>query len=321
MQYDLGSPDPMNNEQIIASGSPAFGSMQLGPNGMLYAARLNGATYLSEITDPDVVGTGCNFMSNGASLGSDVSTWGLPDHWDTYPTPAPVDLIPWTDSLVCSGAGVLIETNWQHPFHVPTYLWSTGETTASIVANDPGTYSVEVFLPCSILTDTVNIAFGGVPFTLGEDVSMCDGDVLELSVPVSTGVLWSTGDTTASITVSEQGAYGASITDTDGCVSYDEVVVSTRNCDCPVYFPNAVTPNGDGNNDRFAPVMDCEPVAYSMELFDRWGQLLYASQDPFGSWDPSDVPLGVYVYRVNYSWIDRSGIRTDARFGHITVVK
>ncbi|MBK7482265.1 MAG: hypothetical protein IPI72_05870 [Flavobacteriales bacterium] len=99
-QYDLTGPDPMNNEVVLANENRAFGTLQLAPDGKLYMARLNGATYLSAITNPDVVGPGCGFVDNAVSLGANPSTWGLPNHWDTYPTPPPDDPIALRDTLL-----------------------------------------------------------------------------------------------------------------------------------------------------------------------------------------------------------------------------
>lgn len=320
-QYDMLAVDPMSSRQVIHSGNPAHGSMQIGPDGAIYIARLNGATYLSKITSPNVIGPSCGYQDNGASLGSDPSTWGLPNHWDAYSAVDPIDLIPWTDSLVCGDTSVDIDVTWDHPFHVPAYLWSTGETSASITVTGPGEYSVEVFLPCSTLTDTVWIGYGGFPIDLGEDRSICEGQVTDLSVSATSGILWSTGDTTSSIRVEEEGTYSVSVEDSDGCISIDEVLVEVRNCDCPIYVPNALTPNGDGINDMFRPEMDCQLMGFQLFVYDRWGREVFSSIGGNDWWDPQNVPLGVYVYKLDYSWLGYTGLRQEARFGHVTVVR
>ncbi len=300
-QYDLLAANPMASALEVANAYLAFGSLQLAPDGKLYAARLNGTTHLSAITSPDVVGLGCGFVENAASTGSNASTWGLPNHWDTYPEPEAIDLIPWRDSLRCdAGAGVLIDATWTHPFHVPTYLWSTGETTPSINVYEPGTYTVEMQLPCSTLVDTVDVLLGGVHFTLGPNISACDDSPVTLDAGTLAGtLLWSTGDTTSTIIVEQAGIYSVTRTDSLGCATTAAVVVTTSNCQCPLYLPNAFTPNGDDINDAFGVGMDCTPTAFELELFDRWGRSFFRTNDPAFGWNGDGAPIGVFAYALN----------------------
>jgi len=323
LQYDLTSPDPMNNEFLVANGFQAFGSLQLGPDDRIYSARLNGATYLSAITDPDVVGTGCGFVDNAVSTGTDPSTWGLPNHWDTYPDPPLEDPVALRDTIVCSAAeGILLDATWSHPFHTPNYLWSTGGTTASISVNTTGTYVVEIQLPCSTITDTVGITVGGVRVDLGGDRSICeDGSLLlDAGIGAST-VLWSTGDTTHSIAVHEEGTYTVSVTDAEGCTNTDAVFVEPRNCECPLYIPNTFTPNGDGVNDVLRAAMDCSPTAFEFIVYDRWGHSLHNTTDPDIEWTGDGHPIGVYTFTLHYAWMGGQGLRSEDRSGSVTLIR
>ena len=68
-------------------------------------------------------------------------------------------------------------------------------------------------------------------------------------------------------------------------------------------FPNVVTPNGDGINDRFVIGNLINGLGYpinSLYIYNKWGTLVFhrdniASDDDF--WDPSGVPAGTYFYR------------------------
>jgi gliding motility-associated-like protein len=68
-------------------------------------------------------------------------------------------------------------------------------------------------------------------------------------------------------------------------------------------FPNVVTPNGDGINDRFVIQNLVDGLGYpinSLDIYNQWGVRVYhreniASDDEF--WDPADVPDGTYFYR------------------------
>jgi gliding motility-associated-like protein len=322
-QYDLQATDPISTAQQVANAFHAFGSLQLAPDGRLYAARLNGTTYLSALAAPDVVGPGCGFVEMAASTGSNASTWGLPNQWDTYPEPVPLDLVALRDTLLCdASAGLLLDAAWQHPFHVPTYLWSTGATTASIVVDAPGTYTVAMQLPCSTVVDTVVVQVGGTAIDLGPDVNTCtDVPVVLHAGELPGAFLWSTGDTTRHLTVQEAGLYALTHTDTLGCASSDTVVVTTRNCLCPLYLPNAFTPNGDGVNDAFAVHMDCSPTAFDLELFDRWGRSVFHTNDTNFGWTGDGVPIGVFAYVLDYSWLADDGPRTARRKGSVVLVR
>ncbi|MBP7515628.1 MAG: PKD domain-containing protein, partial [Flavobacteriales bacterium] len=53
-----------------------------------------------------------------------------------------------------------------------------------------------------------------------------------------------------------------------------------------VYAPNAFTPDGDGVNDLWRPLIkDQEDAEYQLTIFDRWGQEIWASTDPAEGWE------------------------------------
>lgn len=68
-------------------------------------------------------------------------------------------------------------------------------------------------------------------------------------------------------------------------------------------FPNVVTPNGDGINDRFVIQNLVDGLGYpinSLDIYNKWGARVFhreniSSDDDF--WDPSDMPDGTYFYR------------------------
>ena len=76
---------------------------------------------------------------------------------------------------------------------------------------------------------------------------------------------------------------------------------------CPLYIPNAFTPNGDNLNEKFLVKHgeDCRLMEYNIKIFDRWGRLVFEhnnSLSPDESWDGtvdgSPVEQGVYMYKV-----------------------
>jgi gliding motility-associated-like protein len=67
--------------------------------------------------------------------------------------------------------------------------------------------------------------------------------------------------------------------------------------------PNAFSPNNDGLNDKFGPVLNNWPQNYAMRIFNRWGQMVYVSYKETQPWDgsynglPADV--GTYYYTID----------------------
>ena len=72
--------------------------------------------------------------------------------------------------------------------------------------------------------------------------------------------------------------------------------------DCPSYIlPNAFTPNGDGSNDFFIPILNRFVSSVRFEVFNEWGQKVFETNDPEINWDGTNfqnLPLhdGVYYY-------------------------
>jgi gliding motility-associated-like protein len=153
--------------------------------------------------------TGCHSLSSAATP---VTVNALP------PTPAITASGPTT---FCEGSNVTLTSS-----SGSTYLWSTGETTASINASISGNYSVRVTNPngcqsaSSVATIvTVNTLPATPTITAGGPTTFCDGSSVNLiSTPGST-YLWSTGETTPGINVASSGSYTVITTNATGCQS------------------------------------------------------------------------------------------------------
>ena len=71
---------------------------------------------------------------------------------------------------------------------------------------------------------------------------------------------------------------------------------------CNPYIPNAFSPNGDGRNDLFQVYNTCPIEGFHVEVYNRWGGLVYESDDIQSGWDGKqngqNAAGGVYVYAV-----------------------
>ena len=91
-----------------------------------------------------------------------------------------------------------------------------------------------------------------------------------------------------------------------------------------LYIPNSFSPNGDGLNEGFRPV-GLGAKDYQMEIFNRWGEQVFRSQNFNESWDGTlrgqqlePCPSAVYAYKLYVYGVDKE---TRLFFGHVTLVR
>ena len=64
-----------------------------------------------------------------------------------------------------------------------------------------------------------------------------------------------------------------------------------------VFIPNVITPNGDGINDRFELILQPNYKAV-VEVYSRWGNLVYKSNNYQNDYLPTELSDGVYAFWV-----------------------
>lgn len=111
--------------------------------------------------------------------------------------------------------------------------------------------------------------------------------------------------------------YTLEVTDSNGCTGRDSVLVVPV---YPLYVPNTVTANGDGINDVFRVVGE-NIRGFHLEIYNRWGDKIFESDDPDVPWIPGldgyYVQDGVYIWVVEYESIERR----KQLIGHVTVLR
>src|SRR5690606_26118791 len=120
------------------------------------------------------------------------------------------------DTGTCIGTPILLDAGNSGL----QFLWNTGDTTQTLGTTITGNYSVEVTDPAGCLgRDTILVTFDAVPVALLPDTSLCPGMALMLNAAnPGASYQWSTGDTTATITVPQQsGMYSVTVTSPNGC--------------------------------------------------------------------------------------------------------
>jgi len=102
-----------------------------------------------------------------------------------------------------------------------------------------------------------------------------------------------------------KGNYKIVVTDKYGCATDVTTTVDEEFC-CTVWVPNAFSPNNDGLNDKFQPVINRAIPSYEMSVFNRWGQRIYYTKKDTDGWkgtnsDGSPVDAGTYHYQIRYT--------------------
>jgi|GEM_PF-736011 len=111
----------------------------------------------------------------------------------------------------------------------------------------------------------------------------------------------------------ETTTYNVEVEDESGCIILRSFTIIVNIPDnSQVFIPNIFTPgNQSGNNNIFKPFFsqDANVNFLSLEIFDRWGNLIFTESNILNGWDGRSknrsINQGVYVYKVNY--IDGNG--------------
>ncbi len=207
-----------------------------------------------------------------------------------------------------------------------TYLWSTGQFTSSITVQQPGIYSVSVNDGICTGTDTV-VVVGQPDHEPAADLLICPGTPVEIqpTFPVES-IIWSTGDTSSVLVPTLDGEYWFTAVDEYGCTHQDTIlVIFIATEEGMAMIPNVFSPNNDQQNDVFQ-VGGHSLEQFSMEVFNRWGQLMFASSNPVTGWNgglnnsPDKAPEGTYFYVITFQ--DRcSNEPLTTHHGHVTLVR
>ncbi len=301
-------------EQLFASGFPAAVAVQFSPNDHLtlintgtatsidFLSALHQMVYVDASPQParDTrliefrVFTGCGEVS--------VVNAYLP----VYPPPFAGEN---GDTTVCEGGGAFPLALALGGTPEPGGFWRPATSSPGVF--DPARDAAGVFsyiIPpvgeCP--GDTAQVTVAVQPgFRLRSDTTICYDDTLTLSAPGGlANWQWSDGSRGLTLDVTSPGTFGLSGR-LGECTFTDSVEIGFFSCrECIIYAPNAFSPNDDGRNDVFQLHVPCVVSRFRLEIFDRWGGLVFASDDPEDTWDGTirgrEQAPGVYLWRAQW---------------------
>lgn len=123
------------------------------------------------------------------------------------------------------------------------------------------------------------------------------------------------------------GCYAVTALDTFANESAFSNIICVDNC--PYYtLPNTFTPNGDGQNDVFKPFPYCFIDRVEFKVFNRWGQVVFQTNDPALNWDGKNIggkelSEGTYYYtcRVFEQRVSGVTVRPTPLSGYIELIR
>lgn len=240
-----------------------------------------------------------------------------------YERPAPnIDL--GADKTICEGTS----TTFSAPSGFVAYVWNgnVNQNQSVFAASVIGTYWVQVQDTQGCWAgDTVEIV-GFYPkpqHFLPQDSFLCNnntGEQIYLKVNGFLSYLWGNGSTQNSLSIQDTGSYYLTVENQFHCFGTDTFHVKQA-CPLEIYFPNAFTPNRDGNNDVFE-VIGQGIDFLELHIFDAWGRLITTLHSPQEVWDGKhqgkDAPEGVYTFKVEAASILGQKLK---RGGTITLIR
>jgi gliding motility-associated-like protein len=207
------------------------------------------------------------------------------------------------DSTICIGNNRVLDAGAGYV----TYQWSNGQTGSSITVNTTGVYGVGVTdthgcigSDSTRITKMLPLPAGFLP----ADTSICNYGTIQLNAAGSfNSYNWSNNSISPSITISQPGWYWLQVSDKNNCIGLDSILVNPKECLKGLYVPSGFTPNNDGKNDLFKPILLGNVKAYQFWIFNRWGQIVFQTTDLSKGWNgtfgglPQDNRVFVWMCR------------------------
>lgn len=319
----------------------------------------NGGPYNFNWTNND--GTGWTFNGDNTNVNPTTSAWYYAAITDGCSTPAVIDSVliyvhdaPAVTFIADTVAGceplTVTFTNTTNPAQLGgSCIWDFGDSSTPVDAcgqvthtyTTAGVYDVTLTVTASYGctgTTTVNQMINVYPIPTAdfsfspEPATIVDPTIYfeDLSTGAATwdwtfGELGSSNEQNPSFEFPAPGTYPVEliVTSQYGCTS--SIMDSVQIDDVfSLYVPNAFTPDGDGVNDVFLPIiMGADDKDYTFFIFNRWGELIWEAHHLDIGWDGMSKgqmsKTDVYVWKINVA--DAQTNEVHEYVGHVTLLK
>ena len=286
--------------------------------GTIILGNLSSGPYSFNIEDAN----GCPVTISGTYTGAQTASLNYLDDLYCLNDPNPSAQISGTiGGTFTSGPGLTINA-------------TTG--LIDLISSTPGVYTITYTTPGPLCpgSDSYSITIEDYPIIDGgPDLTLCVGNQITLEGSGAVNYSWNYG-------MQNGVPYLPNIGETQfvvigstnaGCIGSDTVIVTVIT-DCldeeEVIFwvPNTFTPDNDEYNQSFQAVFysGYDPFSFEMDIFNRWGELVWESHDVTVGWDGTynngmKVPDGVYTWKIKFKRKQNDKKLTSV--GHVTVLR
>ncbi len=197
-----------------------------------------------------------------------------------------------------------------------SYLWQDGSQGSSITASKEGWYTVTVQNEHCDSRDSAYLSLTYEPeIYLPEDTFLCEDNSILFNFPdTNYRYLWQNDTMTSEFEITEPGIYNLQVINKCG-ISNSTIAITREQCLCTMFIPNSFSPNGDINNQLFETFPECDLSLYDMKIFNRWGKMVFSTEDPQEFWNGSfkGETLGQesYVYKIEYAFVNESIVHKE----------
>ncbi len=226
--------------------------------------------------------------------------------------PPEVDLGP--DTLLCPDDQLTFDfpqSGWQ-------YQWQDGNTNQNYTISDEGIYQLSINNSCGsdmdeLVVEKLTALQPQMPF----DTFLCPNDrlLVDITDPQATYYQWRDGRMEPMREFLEPGNY---IVEYGNHCETKTLNFVVRECErCDFYAPNVFSANGDGVNDVFEIYSNCSFEKFEMKIFDRWGGLVFQSNDNSRGWNGKLGGNGKFVDSGIYVWMVKMTVEENGRLQEI----
>jgi gliding motility-associated-like protein len=222
------------------------------------------------------------------------ATLNLIDYID--PTIQPID-----ELRICPGTTEQASAIVDDGFGPFAYDWSSGETSSSAIymQGDAGTYTVSVSDFCDNTFELEFFVSEPAPFAVEDSVEICFTATSNTLVTGGESPYTFDFDSLGLNLVNVSQFYGEDfgvypITVTDACNQVEQILAFV--IPCGTNIPNIFTPNGDDNNQYFEIVGVERFPGSSLTVWNRWGTIVYESENYKNRWNGDELPEGSYFF-------------------------
>lgn len=234
---------------------------------------------------------------------------------------------------VATGTATITESGGTAPY---SYSWfPSGGTSSTASGLIPGTYTLTVTDKNGCFENmdiTIATAATATIAISNKKEASCFGLKDGTATALASGgnppfsYSWNTvpAQNNATATNLAAGSYTVTARDNNGCtVSTSVQITEPPNGYCgDVFFPNAFTPDGNSKNDNFGAMGNLAVVSnYLLLVYNRYGELVFYTHDPFKKWDGlyrGKQLSGSYVWTATFTF---KGVIKRAEQGSITIIR